>query len=304
MGCKGSRVQISASRPLFSAHPSPVTLPPNRYCLDDRWLAPGEAVFAPTSSLVTAGEGWFETLRVQDGRPMALKAHLDRLTRSVAAGLGPESALSASIAAQRCVETMMPVFDEFPCGRLRLLLALDAAGDRWQALGEWGPHIPSPSSLETGVTAVTASLPHPGLGPLGKSTSYHWSIVARREALAQGAGEALLVRDGCLLEGATSALVWCRGGRWSSSDSPAVLPSVTLATLRETGVAIDAGELRSDDLKPGAAASIEGLVLVSALRLAVAVCSADGTVLPTERSLRVAADWRAKLLAHHRSGSP
>jgi branched-subunit amino acid aminotransferase/4-amino-4-deoxychorismate lyase len=154
------------------------------------------------------------------------------------------------------------------------------------------------------VASVTASVPHPGLGLLGKSASYHWSIMARREAFAQGAAEALLVRDGCLLEGATSALVWCRDGRWSSSDSPAVLPSVTLATLRETGVAIDAGELRSDDLKPGAAAPIEGLVLLSALRLAVAVGSVDGTVLPTGRSLRVAAEWRAKLLAHHRSGSP
>jgi len=235
---------------------------------------------------------------------MALKAHLDRLSRSVASGFGPEAAESASFSAQRCVETMKPVFDEFPCGRLRLLLALDAADDHWQALGEWGPHIPSPSSLEAGVAAVTASFPHPGLGSLGKSASYHWSIVARREALAQGAGEALLVRDGCLLEGATSALVWCRGGRWSSSDSPAVLPSVTLATLRETGVAIDAGELRSDVLKPGVAAPIEGLVLLSALRLAVAVSSVDGTVLPTGRSLRVAAEWRAKLLAHHRSGSP
>lgn len=304
MGCKGSRVQISASRPTFLGHPSPVTPPPNRYCLDNRWLAPGEAVFAPTSSLVTAGEGWFETLRVQDGRPMALKAHLDRLSRSIASGLGVETAASASFAAQRCVETMTPVFNEFPCGRLRLLLALDAADDRWQALGEWGRHIPSPSSLETGVAAVTASFPHPGLGPLGKSASYHWSVVARREALAQGAGEALLVRDGCLLEGATSALLWCRDGRWSSSQSPAVLPSVTLATLRETGVAIDPGDLESADLKPGVAAPIEGLVLVSALRLAVAVGSLDGAVLPTERSLRVAAEWRAKLLARHRSGSP
>jgi hypothetical protein len=79
---------------------------------------------------------------------------------------------------------------------------------------------------------------------------------------------------------------------------------VTLATLRETGVVIDAGELRRDELKPGVAAPIESLVLISALRLAVAVCSVDGTVLPTGRSLRVAAEWRAKLLAHHRSGSP
>jgi hypothetical protein len=62
--------------------------------------------------------------------------------------------------------------------------------------------------------------------------------------------------------------------------------------------------LESANLKPSVAAPIEGLVLVSALRLAVAVGSVDGAVLPTELSLRVAAEWRAKLLARHRSESP
>ena len=299
MGCKGSRVQISASRPIPPAHP-PVSTTPIRYCLDGRWLAPGEAAFAPTSGLVTAGEGWFETLRVESGRPMFLEAHLARLERSVAAGLGDMQAEQALHTARRCLAALEPSFSDFPIGRLRLLLALDAVGEAWQALGEWGPHASSPASLAEGISAVTASFPHPGLGRLGKSASYHWSIAARREALARGAGEALFLRDGRVMEGSTGALVWRRAGLWYAEDSDAVLPSVTLAALRDCGVAIGSGELRADSLATGG--GIEGLVLLSALRLAVAIREVDGRSLPTAASLATATEWRAALLAMHARG--
>jgi branched-subunit amino acid aminotransferase/4-amino-4-deoxychorismate lyase len=277
-----------------------VSTTPIRYCLDGRWLAPGEVAFAPTSGLVTAGEGWFETLRVEDGRPMFLEAHLDRLSRSVAAGLGDPEAGYALLAARRCLGAMQASFNDFPIGRLRLLLARDAAGEVWQALGEWGPHASSPASLADGISAVTASLPHPGLGRLGKSASYHWSIAARREALARGAGEALFLRDGRVLEGSTGALVWRRSGLWCTEDSDAVLPSVTLAALRGCGVTVGSGELPADSLV--ADGGLEGLVLVSALRLAVAVREVDGRPLPTAASLEAAAAWRAVLVAAHARG--
>ncbi|MFM7625781.1 MAG: hypothetical protein ACKO7G_04805, partial [Gammaproteobacteria bacterium] len=79
--------------------------------------------------------------------------------------------------------------------------------------------------------------------------------------------------------------------------SDAVLPSVTLAALRDCGVAIGSGELRSESLSADGA--IEGLVLVSALRLAVAIREVDGRALPTAASLTAAAQWRAALLAAH-----
>jgi branched-chain amino acid aminotransferase len=279
-----------------------VSTTPIRYCLDGRWLAPGEAAFAPTSSLVTAGEGWFETLRVEDGRPMFLEAHLDRLSRSVAAGLGDPEAGYALLAARQCLGAMQASFNDFPIGRLRLLLARDAAGEAWQTLGEWGPHASSPASLADGISAVTASFPHPGLGRLGKSASYHWSIAARREAVARGAGEALLLRDGRVLEGSTGAVAWLRDGIWRSSMSPEVLPSVTLAMLREAGIAIAADDLAADALHPGAIHPVEGLVLVSALRLAVAIREVDGRALPAAASLAAATEWREALLATHARG--
>jgi hypothetical protein len=134
-----------------------VSTTPIRYCLDGRWLAPGEAAFAPTSGLVMAGEGWFETLRVEGGRPMFLEAHLARLERSVATGLGDAQAEHALQTAHRCLAAMQASFSEFPIGRLRLLLALDAVGEAWQALGEWGPHASSPASLTDGIGALDGS---------------------------------------------------------------------------------------------------------------------------------------------------
>jgi hypothetical protein len=47
---------------------------------------------------------------------------------------------------------------------------------------------------------------------------------------------------------------------------------------------------------------VQGLVLVSALRLAVAIRACDGDTLPTALSLAAAADWRSRLLARHAAG--
>jgi branched-subunit amino acid aminotransferase/4-amino-4-deoxychorismate lyase len=199
---------------------------------------------------------------------------------------------------------MQPSFGDFPggdglpSGRLRLLLALDAEGDAWQALGEWGPHRSSAVSLDSGIDSVMASFPHPGLGHLGKSASYHWSIAARREALARGAGEALLARDGRVLEGSTGAIVWRQDGRWWTEASDAVLASVTLAELRAAGVEIAEGTLSVAKLA-GDAAPVEGLVLVSALRLAVAIRKVEGQAVLLDAALAAAAEWRALLLARH-----
>lgn len=273
-----------------------------RCCLDDRWLLPGEPAFAPTSGVIATGEGWFETLRVEAGRPMFLAAHLERLQRSIARARDDAEALLAVEAARRCLSTMNAAFTDYPSGRLRLLLSRDE-GRRvvgvggWQALGEWSEHRSSPSSLEQGIDVVMASFQHPELGFLGKSASYHWSLAARQEAQMRGASEALLVRDGHIIEGATGALAWRRKGRWFVHESAAVLPSVTLAALRRTGIIFELSELPISALEPNAPQPLEGLVLISALRLAIAIRSCDGRLLPDATSTAV--KWRDALLTEH-----
>lgn len=225
------------------------------YCLDGRWLVRGELAFAPSSRLVASGEGWFETLRIESGRPMFLSSHLDRLADSISKFCGSDQVDPARYAAQRCLAAMTSKFSDYPSGRLRLVLArddsrLDAHAGGWQALGEWSEHRTSVASLEHGLDVVIASFAHPGLGRFGKSTSYHWSLAARQEALARGASEALLVRDGEIKEGATGAIAWKSNGRWFVHDSPDVLKSVTLEALRRAGIPIESGRCRLIVLSP------------------------------------------------------
>ena len=272
------------------------------YCLDGRWLAPGELAFAPSSRLVASGEGWFETLRVESGRPMFLSPHLDRLADAISTFCGSDQVEPARYAARRCVVAMTSRFSDYPSGRLRLVLArdesrFDAHAGGWQALGEWSEHQSSVASLEQGLDVVIASFAHPGLGRFGKSTSYHWSLAARQEALARGASEALLVRDGEIKEGATGAIAWRSNGRWFVHESPDVLESVTLDALRRAGIPIDSGTLSVGQLEPASPTRVEGLILISALRLAMAIRSCDGLALPS--AVAEAERWRAALLELH-----
>jgi len=272
------------------------------HCLDDRWLAPGEAAFAPTHGVIRAGEGWFETLRVETARPMFLQGHLDRLADAIARSLGEDQASLALNAARRCLETLQARFVDFSLGRVRLLLSRDEGRDvpgfgGWQALGEWGAYEPPIDALLHGIDVTIASLAHPGLGVLGKSASYHWSRAARREAHRRGASEALLLRDGFVVEGSTGALAWRRADRWFAPQSAAALPSVTLAALRRAGVVIEPGALAVSSAGGAAKIEVDGLILLSALRLAVPIRSCDGQSLTSASD--TAAAWRDALLARH-----
>lgn len=273
-----------------------------RYCLDGRWLEPGEPVFSPSTSLVASGEGWFETLRVESRQPMFEAQHLERLSASISQFCGADQAAPARRAASRCLAAMQSKFSEFPSGRLRLLLSRDdrrqeAEVGGWQALGEWSEHRSSTASLEQGIDVVKASFAHPGLGHLGKSTSYHWSLAARQEAQARGASEALFVRDGQIVEGATGAIAWQLQGRWFVHESAEVLKSVTLDALRRAGVSLEAGSLPIDRLHPESPTRVEGLILISALRLAMAIRRCDDWMIPS--AVAEAARWRAALLGLH-----
>jgi len=278
-----------------------------RYCLDGRWLSPGEPAFASSSSLVSSGEGWFETLRVESGRPMFLRQHLERLSGSVSQFHGTDQAKCALRAAERGLDAMSSTLSEYPTGRLRLIVARDLARvdhdtGGWQALGEWSEHRSSAASLEYGLDVIIASSAHPGLGSLGKSVSYHWSLVARQEALARGASEALLVRDGQIMEGATGAIAWRSKGRWFVHESSDVLKSVTLDALRRAGLPLESGSLPVSALDPDSPGRVEGLMLISALRLAMAIRSCDGRTVPTD--VAEAARWRRALLELHAKEIP
>jgi branched-subunit amino acid aminotransferase/4-amino-4-deoxychorismate lyase len=267
------------------------------YCLDGVSVSESAAVLPADSGLVRSGEGWFETLRIEDGRAMFLEGHRARLRASLHAAkfdtrepLELFDATATSLIA--CFGEGEFSSEPEAIGRLRILVTPRDSGG-WSALGRCEPYAPPIEWARSGVRTSVASLPHPQWGPLGKSTSYHWSRYAQREAEARGADEALLAREGVLIEAASAALLWRRSGQWHTSDGQGELPSVTLAELRSAGVKIAAGVLRESDL-----GQLEALCLVSALRLAVAVATVDSQ--PVAAALDQAQALRNLLRARHR----
>ena len=68
-----------------------------RFLLDGRAVAAADAVLGAETGLVRSGEGWFETLRGEQGRWMFEGEHLARMSASIAAaGLDAGAALQAA----------------------------------------------------------------------------------------------------------------------------------------------------------------------------------------------------------------
>jgi hypothetical protein len=110
-----------------------------RFLLDGRAVAAADAVLGAETGLVRSGEGWFETLRCEQGRWMFEGEHLARMEASVAAaGLDAGAALQAARATLQAASS-----DAARTARLRLLVTPSPAVDAgWQALGELADYAP------------------------------------------------------------------------------------------------------------------------------------------------------------------
>ena len=176
---------------------------------------PQEAVVACDDEGFARGRAAFETLRVYDGRPFRLAAHLERL-RGSAERIG------------------LPAPEPAALGELAEL-ALGAAGHRdgedavlrlyWTpGVGSAGPTaIALVSEIPEWIEAARAhgqrlvSLPFPRrsvpwLLPGTKSVSYATHVAAEAEAKRRGADDAVLVDlDGTVLEGPVTNVWWREG---------------------------------------------------------------------------------------------
>jgi branched-subunit amino acid aminotransferase/4-amino-4-deoxychorismate lyase len=182
------------------------------------------------------GEGLFETLRVYRGQPFQWRRHLERLVLS-AAELGfpvPPSpsllaeALAALLAEQGLAEAVA-----------RITVTRGVPGGRPTRAGCWVEVEPLEARLwaGTGKGAATVILSRRPFepGPLGrhKTTSRLAYHLAREEARAHGADEALLVTSrGEVLEGAASNLFAVIGGELATPPlASGILPGITRALL-------------------------------------------------------------------------
>ena len=184
-------------------------------CIDGAIVAVGEAVIPVTDQGLIRGDGAFEVIRLYNGRPYALDAHLARLERS-AAGLR----LPLEVEAVRADALALMGAREWGDVLLRIMVT---RGGHRIALIEPMPAVPASVALEPITYGPTHILD--GI----KSLSYGANMLASRLARERGADDALLVTPhGRLLECPTASFFLVRDGEiWTAPLSDHVLDSIT-----------------------------------------------------------------------------
>lgn len=262
--------------------------------LDACWLSPLDRGFL-------YGDGLFETLRAESGRPLFLNDHIERLTRSMA-----DLRLAAS---------PLPRWDEI----LPELLSRNGLGDGCAAVkivvsrgaveGMGLPPSDGPSIL------ITTRRYHPppdeeysrgwrlityqdGFSPplsMHKSLNYLFYMKARQAALDVGAHEALLLDPwGFVSETAAGSLLACTGETWWSPLSRYQLPGVTLEAvsrqMSRSGWNLQRRQALLSDLF-----AAETVFILNSLMLVMPVESLDGRSFP-RYSPKIAENLRQGLL--------
>lgn len=189
------------------------------------------------------GYGLFETMRAYNGRVFRLDRHLTRLYRS-AEILGLASRLAAFDLETACLEILQA--NELKEARLRLTVTA-GEGDMTPDPGTCSSLtvlvtaknlVPlPPQKYELGFRAALSSVRRNSQSPLSrlKSSCYLDNILARMEAKAVGADEAILLNErGHLAEGSTSNIfVVSKGMLITPSLESGVLPGITREAVLE-----------------------------------------------------------------------
>jgi branched-chain amino acid aminotransferase len=192
---------------------------PDLACIDGHLVPLAQATIPVTDQGLVRGDGAFEVIRLYDGRPYALDAHLERLGRS-AAGLR----LPVDLAAVRAdIEALLAALEP----RDALVRVMTTRGGRRITLIEPMPDRPATVAL----ALVTYAPPHLLDGI--KSLSYAANMQAARLARERGADDALLVSPhGRVLECSTASFFIVRGGEVRTPPlSDHVLDSITRRAL-------------------------------------------------------------------------
>lgn len=231
--------------------------------VDGRITPPAEATISILDEGLTRGDGAFEVLKLYEGHPFRLAAHLDRLDRSAAAIDLPydRAALEREVAALLAAGPP-------PGGCLRIVIT---RGGRRVLTAETLP--PFPPSVAIALVELT---PSEILGGV-KSISYAANMQATRIAAARGAGEAVFVRpDGIVLEAPTSSVFWVApdGTLRTPALAVGILDSITRA------VVIDALEVEQGEFGRADLGGAEAAFLASTNREIQPISSVDGTTLP------------------------
>ena len=247
--------------------------------IDGQLVDESDARVSPFDHALLTGDGVFEALKVYDGRPFAVRRHLDRLERS-ATGLGlplPDRAVLERALAETVAANVVGVD-----GRVRLTVTggpSPLGTDR----GDGGPTV---------IVAATPTTPWPATCDVAvcpwprnersaiagiKTVSYAENVVALAWAKERGAGEAIFANTvGDLCEGTGTNVFLVLDDRLITPPlASGCLAGVTRDLLVEL---VDVAEA---SVPVGALREASEAFLTSSTREVQPIGAVDGTTLPT-----------------------
>ncbi len=250
--------------------------------LNDELIPAPEARVSVHDRGLLYGDGFFETIRAENGLAWFLTEHLNRLKAAAGAFRLP---FPPSIDWQ---------------ARLERLLAANALTERLAAVkilltrGESiDPGLPAGSQPTLIIYARPYAPPSPGEYAAGwplatfpevrttfvgryKSLNYLFYLAARQYALDQGAKEALILEsDGLVSEGAATSIIFTHDGRYFTPQAPSALAGVTLAVLGRALQRRNAG-LETRPTRPAELRQAEGIWAINSLMGVMPVAAVDG----------------------------
>lgn len=257
-----------------------------RVWLDGKIVAQEEAHISVMDRGFLLGDGLFETILIQEGRPFDLEAHLERLATGLAvlgfAEAVDLSKIRAGIAHYLAAESA-------PSAVLRLTVTR-GTGPRGLAPPEASSPTtlvalsPIPPAQETPLALHVATTTRRNeLSPLSriKALPYLDNLIALQEARAHGADEALMLNTrGTIACASVANLFVIRDGRLETppvSDGalPGTMRALMLLLAKSAGLAPVETSLRAGDL-----AGADQVILTNSIRGAVEAGSCNGARLP------------------------
>lgn len=232
-----------------------------------------DPVWATLHAAMRVGDGVFRTIRAARGRLLWRDAQLHALRAAIDAAGFDRAGVTIRL------ERTLAALDEalagpaWQSGAAVRLFATPRSDNYGRALltplSVWATiealRVPDDEHYRRGVVLGDSRVPHPGLGALGKTCGYAWARTAMRWAYRDKVDDALLARDGVVVEAASAALVWREAEQWLAVDPRhGATPSVTQQAFADA-----VGGLALASPTPARLAAADQVALLSSLRLAV-----------------------------------
>lgn len=231
------------------------------------------------------GDGFFETLKAEQGQPQFLAEHLNRLKASAQAfripfpqGIDWPERLHRLLAANRLTDRLAAVKILLTRGEAAGLGL--PAGSRPTLVIYARPYDPpSPEEYARGWPVVTFPQGRSTFVGRYKSLNYLFYLAARQFALDEGVREAVILEsDGLVSEGAATSIIFAKEDRYYTPQAKSALAGVTLAVLARAllrrGLRLESRPTKPADLRES-----EGTWLANSLMGIMPVASVDGNAM-------------------------